>query len=83
MKVHAKICVIKKIKNKKIIQYGFVATGNLNEKTAKIYADHLLLTCNSSVMADINKIFNLLQSSKTENTTHNHSYGYTYRSRII
>ena len=35
IKVHAKLCVIKKKSGKKIIQYGFVSTGNLNEKTAK------------------------------------------------
>jgi polyphosphate kinase len=26
----------------KTIQYGFVSTGNFNEKTARIYGDHLL-----------------------------------------
>ena len=26
--------------------YGFVSTGNLNEKTARVYADHCLLTSN-------------------------------------
>lgn len=62
MKVHAKMCVIKKRIHKKIVQYGFVGTGNLNEKTAKIYADHLLLTANRNVMADINRIFRLLEN---------------------
>lgn len=37
MKVHAKICLIKKKSQNKIIHYGFVSTGNLNESTAKIY----------------------------------------------
>ncbi len=36
MKVHAKICIIKKKINQKTLQYGFVSTGNVNEKTAKI-----------------------------------------------
>ena len=43
-KVHAKLCVIKKVTGKKIIQYGFVSTGNLNEKTARVYADECMLT---------------------------------------
>ncbi len=64
MKVHAKLCVIKKRNNKKTIQYGFVSTGNLNEKTAKVYADECLLTSNRSIMADINKIFDGLQNSR-------------------
>ncbi len=65
LKVHAKLCVIKKRVNKSIVQYGFVSTGNLNEKTAKVYADHCLLTSNRNVMADINRIFRYIESPKT------------------
>lgn len=63
-KVHAKLCVIKKRVNNKTMQYGFVSTGNFNEKTAKIYGDNLLMTCNRSIMADINKVFNLFRKPK-------------------
>ena len=61
-KVHAKLCVITKRNNKKTIQYGFVSTGNLNEKTAKVYADSCMLTSNRNVMADINRIFKYLEN---------------------
>lgn len=64
LKVHAKICVIKKRIGKKIIQYGFVSTGNLNERTARVYSDHCLLTSNRNVMADINRIFRYIQSPR-------------------
>jgi polyphosphate kinase len=64
MKVHAKICVIKKRKGTKTIQYGFVSTGNLHEKTAKVYGDHCLLTANRMVMADINRIFQFLENPR-------------------
>lgn len=63
-KVHAKLCVIKKVVNQKTIQYGFVSTGNINEKTAKLYGDYCLLTANRSVMADINKVFAALNKPK-------------------
>ena len=33
VKVHAKICIIQKREGLKRIQYGFISTGNLNEKT--------------------------------------------------
>ena len=66
MKVHAKICVIQKKEKNKIVQYGFVSTGNLNEKTAKVYADNCLLTANPKVMADINRIFHYLENWKTK-----------------
>ena len=63
-KVHAKLCVIKKRVHNKTIQYGFVSTGNFNEKTAKIYGDHLLMTSDRAIMADINKVFNVLRKPK-------------------
>jgi polyphosphate kinase len=64
LKVHAKLCIIKKRKGNKTIQYGFVSTGNLNEKTARVYGDHCLLTANRNVMADINRIFRYLENWK-------------------
>ena len=62
MKVHAKVCIINKRVQNKTIQYGFVSTGNLNEKTAHFYGDHCLLTSNRNIMADINKIFFYLEN---------------------
>ncbi len=64
MKVHAKICLIKKRINNFTIHYGFVSTGNLNEKTARVYGDHCLLTSNRHVMADVNRVFNYLENYK-------------------
>ena len=64
MKVHAKICLIKKKVHDKTIQYGFVSTGNLNERTARIYADHCLLTSNKEIMTDVNRIFNFLETPR-------------------
>ncbi|MDI9364901.1 MAG: polyphosphate kinase 1 [Flavobacterium sp.] len=61
-KIHAKLCIIKKRVGTKTIQYGFVSTGNLNEKTARVYGDHCLLTANRNVMADVNRIFNYLEN---------------------
>jgi polyphosphate kinase len=63
-KVHAKICLIKKRINNRTIHYGFVSTGNLNEKTAGIYGDHCLLTSNRNIMADVNRMFNYLEDWK-------------------
>jgi len=65
-RVHAKLCVIKKRAHNKTIQYGFVSTGNFNEKTARIYGDHLLLTSDRGIMADINKVFNVLKKPKDD-----------------
>lgn len=61
MKIHAKICVIKRREFNRTTQFGFVSTGNLNEGTAKVYADHCLLTSNRQIMADINRVFDCLE----------------------
>ncbi len=65
LKVHAKICLIRKRKNNRNIHYGFVSTGNLNESTARFYGDHCLLTANKAIMNDVNRIFNYLENYKT------------------
>ncbi len=66
MKVHSKICIIKKrTKDNNFLLYGFISTGNLNEKTSKVYADHCLLTANQKIMADVNRIFSFLEQPKT------------------
>ena len=65
MKVHAKVCVIKKrTKDHNFFYYGFVSTGNLSERTAKVYSDHCLLTSNQKIMADVNRIFSFLEQPK-------------------
>ena len=65
MKIHAKLCMItKKVKDKTVL-YGFISTGNMNEKTAKVYADHCLLTSNHRLMSDVHRIFSFLEQPKT------------------
>lgn len=65
MKVHAKLCVIRKRVGDTIAQYGFISTGNLNEDTSRVYADHCLLTSNKEIMADANRIFNYIEHYRT------------------
>jgi len=62
VKVHAKICVIQKRVAGKLVQYGFISTGNLNEKTARVYADHCLLTASRTLLLEVNKVFTYLES---------------------
>ena len=64
MKVHAKICLIRKKVNNNTLLYGFVSTGNLNEKTSTVYGDHCLLTANKQIMADVSRLFNYMEKWK-------------------
>ena len=67
MKVHSKICLIRKKVKDRYVMYGFVSTGNMNERTARVYADHCLLTSNAKIMADINIVFNYLEQMRPGN----------------
>lgn len=60
LKVHAKICVIERLENKKSKRYGFISTGNFNESTAKVYTDFTLFTYNQKILKEVNKVFNFL-----------------------
>src|SRR5690606_34405798 len=57
LKVHSKICVIERIESKKIKRYGFISTGNFNESTSHVYTDVTLLTSDSQIMKEVNKVF--------------------------
>ncbi|MDP5081860.1 MAG: polyphosphate kinase 1, partial [Winogradskyella sp.] len=61
LKVHCKICVIEREENNKIVRYGFISTGNFNESTAKVYTDFTLLTANSKILKDVNKVFDFFE----------------------
>ncbi|WP_299521279.1 polyphosphate kinase 1 [Winogradskyella sp.] len=61
LKVHCKMCVIEREEKHKLVRYGFISTGNFNESTAKIYTDFTLLTSDSKILKDINKVFNFLE----------------------
>jgi polyphosphate kinase len=69
MKVHAKLCIIKKREFNHTKQYAFISTGNFNESTAEFYSDHCLLTTNRNILADINRIFSFLESPLTRMDT--------------
>lgn len=56
-KVHSKICLVTRIEKGKNVYYANLATGNFNEKTAKLYCDHSLFTANRSITQELVKLF--------------------------
>jgi len=56
-KVHSKICLVSRAEKDKIAYYACLSTGNYNEKTARIYADHTLLTANKKLTTDLVDVF--------------------------
>lgn len=74
LKVHAKVAVILRKESKdgkRKRNFAYLSTGNFNEKTARIYSDMALLTSNSALIDDVNKVFAILEGHK-ENTTFAH-----------
>ena len=61
LKVHSKICVIERLEGKKIKRYGFISTGNFNESTSNIYTDVTVLTSDSRIMKEVNKVFEFFE----------------------
>jgi len=61
LKVHAKVFLIKRRENGKLVSYAYLGTGNLNEKTARIYADHGILTADSRYTNDLDEVFHFLK----------------------
>jgi len=62
-KVHSKICLVMRMEKGKPEYYACLSTGNFNEKTARLYADHTLLTANKKITADLVEIFKALNKN--------------------
>ena len=59
-KVHSKICLVKRMEKGRAVYYANLATGNFNEKTARIYCDHSIFTSKKEITKDLLKLFNAL-----------------------
>lgn len=71
LKVHAKVAVIIRKDpedGNKRRDFAYLSTGNFNEKTARVYSDMALLTCNDEIITDINKVFAVLEGKMAEPT---------------
>lgn len=63
LKVHAKLCLITRLKGETVQRFAAVGTGNFNEETARIYTDHLLLTTNKKITNDVQKTFDFFTAN--------------------
>ena len=66
LKVHAKVALIRRrgLNGEKIPSYAYISTGNFNEKTATLYADSGLFTCNRIIVNDLYNLFRTLQGKE-------------------
>ena len=66
IKVHAKLALIRRREGDVSRLYAFLATGNFNEKTARIYADHGLLTADERLTEEVYRVFRILDGEEVE-----------------
>jgi polyphosphate kinase len=57
LKVHSKLCLITARVKGKEIKCAHVGTGNFNERTARIYTDFSLITCDKRITEEVSKVF--------------------------
>lgn len=61
IKVHTKLLLIRRRESNKLKNYAYLGTGNFNEKTAKLYGDHALLTADPRLADETVQVFELLE----------------------
>lgn len=60
LKVHAKLALVVRQEGTARRQYAYLGTGNFNEKTARTYADHGLLTADPRLTEEVRRVFDYL-----------------------
>jgi polyphosphate kinase len=66
LKVHAKLLLVERREPDApggLRRYAFLSTGNFNEKTARIYADHGLFTADPRLTDEVRRVFDFLDGT--------------------
>lgn len=68
LKVHAKVAMVK-MQDKEQDRYaGIFATGNFNERTARFYTDHVLMTTRPAMLQELESLFHFLTRRRKPHT---------------
>jgi polyphosphate kinase len=69
LKVHAKIALVVSRESGERRLYAYLSTGNFNEKTARVYTDHGVFTCDPRITNDVEQVFRFLSGEIEEPRT--------------
>ncbi|MDP2904175.1 MAG: polyphosphate kinase 1 [Methylovulum sp.] len=61
-KTHAKMCLVLRREGKELCNYVHLGTGNYHPKTARIYTDYGLFSCDKELGEDVRRVFAQLTS---------------------
>jgi polyphosphate kinase len=70
LKVHAKIALVSRREEGGLRLYGYVGTGNFNEKTAGVYTDHGVFSADARITGDLDQVFRFLAGEVEEPEIH-------------
>ncbi len=61
-KTHAKMLMVVRREDGRLRRYVHLGTGNYHPRTARLYTDFGLFTCNEEICADVNEVFGQITS---------------------
>jgi polyphosphate kinase len=61
LKIHAKLCLITRKKDRRLHNYAILSTGNFHEGNARVYTDVLLLTADRRITSEVKKVFDFFE----------------------
>ncbi len=61
-KTHCKIMLVTRRESRRLRHYVHLSTGNYHARTARLYTDYGLMTCDSAMGRDAHRVFQLLTS---------------------
>jgi polyphosphate kinase len=83
-KTHAKAVMVVRREEGKLRRYVHLGTGNYHPRTARLYTDFGLFTCNESIASDVNEVFIQLTSLGKAGTLHHlWQSPFTLHARVI
>jgi polyphosphate kinase len=63
LKVHAKLILITRMENRKLVDYACISTGNFHEDNAYVYSDLAFFTSDKRITSEVRKVFMFLENT--------------------
>ncbi len=83
-KTHAKMAMVVRREDERLRRYVHLSTGNYHQRTARLYTDFGLLTCNEEICSDVNDLFvQLTGLGKASKLKHLWQSPFTLHQRLV